>query len=157
MDDISFQTLKAYYSCIHKWLVSLRGLLPAATSAEWKQEAALWHPLNVTERKTSKEISDLDLPLHVLHVLASMRPIHWAHGPAWWQHFYVEMRWPVWRFCFFSLWFFFNLTFLLPTLSAFHIPSTSGPCLCALCSANSSSWKSCSSSAATRVFSRRCG
>lgn len=33
-----------------------------------------------------------------------------------------------------------NLTFLVPTLSAFHIPSTSG--LCAPCSANSSSWKS---------------
>lgn len=61
------------------------------------------------------------------------------------------------RFCFLPLWFSSNLVFLLPALSAFHIPSTSGPCLCAPCSANSSSWKSCGSRAATGVFSRRCG
>lgn len=60
------------------------------------------------------------------------------------------------RFCFLPLWFSSNLTFLLPAPSAFHIPSTSGPGLCDPCSANSSSWKSCGSRTATRVFSWRC-
>lgn len=46
--------------------------------------------------------------------------------------------------------FFFSF-FTSPSLSAFHIPSTSGLCLCAPCSVNSSSWKN-GSSVATRAF-----
>ena len=34
-----FQTLKAYYNCIHKWLVSLRGVLPAAKCGGWMERA----------------------------------------------------------------------------------------------------------------------
>lgn len=62
------------------------------------------------------------------------------------------MRWPVERFSFIPLSCSSWMTFLLYYFpSKFHIPSTSGQCLCAPCSANPSSWKSCGSSAATRV------
>lgn len=40
MDDMYFQTLKAYYICIHKWLVSLRRCVLPATSAKWKHGGA---------------------------------------------------------------------------------------------------------------------
>lgn len=131
--------------------------LPAATSAEWREGAPPQHPLNVTDLKTLKQETDLDDLLRVLHVKAEKRPICLAPRLKWWQHFYVEIRTRHQCGGSSSCLFDFPLIsrFLLPALSAFHIQSTSG--FCAPCSDNSSSWKDCGRSAATRVLSWRCG
>lgn len=74
----------------------------------------------------------------------------------WWLHFYEAIRNRAQRGGFAPYLFDFpHIPHCHSVLSAFHIPSTAG--LCASISLNSSSWKSCSSRAATRVLSWRCG
>lgn len=157
MDDMYFQTLKAYYSCIHKWLVSLRRLLPAATSAERRQRAVLSTPADC-HRPSDLHIMTNNWPWlsSACFACISKHKVDQLGAQAWAMTTFLcgnkTATVKVTSLIFFPL----ISHILLPALSAFHIPSTSGLC-CAPCSTNSSCWKSCGSSAATRVFSWRCG
>lgn len=157
MDGMYFQTLKAYYSCIHKWLVSLRRLF-ASSYICWMEAGSRAAIPAECHRSWDLETNNWPWRSSACFACISKHEADLLGSQAWVVTTFLrgnKNKTPMRRFCFLPLWFSSNLTFLVPALSAFHIPSTSS--LCAPCSANSSSWKSCGSSAATRVLSWRCG
>lgn len=89
MDDMYFQTLNAYYSCIHKWLVSSRRLFASSyicwtAARRCALTPAECHPSRDPETNTWPWLSS------AYFACVSEHRAGWVHRPERWQHSYVE-------------------------------------------------------------------